>query len=547
MSAYAFPLLIKQLLVTPLAQATRAEIVYRDRVRLTYQGFRDRVGRLGSVVGRLGAGPGTRVAFMDWDSHRYLEAYFAVPMTGAVLMMVNVRLAPEQIAYTLDHSEAEILFTHTDFLPLLDKVGPLLPRLRHVVCLTDDGAVPEGHGFAGEYEALLAEGDPAHDFPDFDENTVATTFYTTGTVGQPKGVAFSHRQLVLHTLTCLGTMALSGLQGRMSREDVYMPLTPMFHVHGWGFPYVATLAGMKQVYPGRYAPDFLLQLIGREGVTFSHCVPTILHMLLSAPNAAATDLSRWKVLIGGSALPRGLALAAMRRGIDIAAGYGMSETCPVLSIAQLKGAMLDGTAPDDEGTVDIRIRTGLPVVLAQIRIVDEAMRDMPHDGVSAGEVVVRAPYLTQRYTKDEAGTAQLWRDGWLHTGDIGVIDGDGYLRIVDRVKDVIKTGGEWVSSLAIEDALSQHPGVSEAAVIGVADARWGERPLALVVPRPGEAVDEAALRAHLEARAASGAISRYAVPDRILLVEALEKTSVGKLDKKAMRARLPGTPPAAAG
>jgi fatty-acyl-CoA synthase len=469
---------------------------------------------------------------LDWDSHRYLECYFAVPMLGAVLMTANPRLAPEQLAYTLDHSGAEMLLVHPDFVPLVTQIRARLPKLRTLIALPDDGIMPAGFACAGEYEALLAGADPGFVFPEFDENTPATQFYTTGTTGLPKGVSFSHRQIVLHTLALMASCMLASRQGRLSRETVYLPLTPMFHVHAWGIPYLATLSGMKQVYPGRYAPATIAALFEREGATFSHCVPTILNMLLAAPEFAALDLSRWQVIIGGSALPRGLAEAARARGIDVYAGYGMSETCPVLSLAQIKPGLAD-----DEAALRVRTSAGLPSVLVELRVVDEAMNDLPHDGAHPGEVVARAPHLTQGYVDNAAASEALWAGGWLHTGDIGVIDADGYLRITDRAKDVIKSGGEWVSSLDLEDLISRHADVGEVAVIGVTDAKWGERPVALVVAKPGHDLDPESIRQFLLEHAARGEISRIAVPERIEIVAALDKTSVGKLDKKRLRAR----------
>src|SRR5574340_953732 len=265
MPAYAYPLLIKQLLLTPLANAPGQEIVYRDLSRCDYRTLRARIGRLGSA---LGVRPGQTVAVMDWDSHRYLECFFAIPMLGAVLLTVNTRLSPEQIAYTLNHARADVLLVHEDFLPLLESFCARLETVQRFVLLSD-AAVPDCPApFATDYETLLAGGDPEHIFPDFDENTRATTFYTTGTTGSPKGVYFSHRQLVLHTLAAAAAFGTAPVQGRFGRDDVYMPITPMFHVHAWGLPYVATMLGVKQVYPGRYQPDVLLQLIRREGVTF---------------------------------------------------------------------------------------------------------------------------------------------------------------------------------------------------------------------------------------------------------------------------------------
>lgn len=541
MTAYAFPLLIKQLLVTPIAQRSRNEIVYEDRVRLDYPTLIERIGRLGSALTQLGVTPGSTVAVLDWDSHRYLEAYFAVPMLGATLMKTNIRLSPEQIAYTLDHAEAQTLLVHVDFLPLIREIRAQLPHVKRFICLTDDGKVPSDLAWSGEYEALLAAADPAHAFPEFDENTRATLFYTTGTTGLPKGVSFSHRDLVLHSLTALATLSQAGTNARFSRNEVYMPLTPMFHAHAWGYPYIATLCGWKQVYPGRYEPSKLVNLFRKEGVTFSHCVPTVLHMVLSAPAAQDIDFSGWKVVIGGSALSRALCTQALARNIDICSGYGMSETCPLLSLGQIKTNMIDAIAAPQARTereVEVRVGAGMPVLLAQMKVVGADMQPVPVDGVSVGEVVVRAPYLTQGYLKNPDASSALWEGGWLHTGDIGRFDEDGYLHLVDRAKDVIKSGGEWISSIALEDAISQVAGVSEVAVIGVPDAKWGERPMALVVPSAGDAaLDADAVRNHLAALADAGTISKYAIPERILLVDQIDKTSVGKLDKKRLRER----------
>lgn len=528
--AHAYPLLIKQLLLMPLAVSPGQEIVYGDQVRFDYRTLHARIGQLAGLLTSLGVGHGDTVAVMDWDSNRYLEAYFAVPMIGAVLMMVNVRLAPEQIAYTLNHSGARVILANREFLPLLDAIDEQLPDLRTRILLDDaDGALPPG--FATEYEAGLRDAAPVIRFPDFDENARATVFYTTGTTGLPKGVYFSHRQLVLHSLAAMAALGGASRQGGLHRDDVYMPMTPMFHVHAWGLPYVATAMGIRQVYPGRYLPAKLLALIAREKVTFSHCVPTILHMLLEHPDAAQTDLEGWKVIIGGAALPRALAQRALARGVDIFGGYGMSETCPLLTIAQID---VDSVTDADE-VLSLRTKAGIPVPLVDLRIVDPDMGDVVHDGVATGEVVARAPWLTQGYLNDPDASAALWVGGYLHTGDIGNIDEGGYLRVTDRIKDVIKTGGEWISSLALEDIIALHPAVSEVAVIGIADAKWGERPLPLVVRLPGRDVSEAEIIELVAARSRSGDVSRYAIPERVSFVDAIERTSVGKINKKKLR------------
>ena len=528
--AAAYPLLIKQLLLTPLAVSPGQEIVYGDTVRYDYRTLHARIGQLAGLLTSLGVKHGDTVAVMDWDSNRYLEAYFAVPMIGAVLMMVNVRLAPEQIAYTLNHSGARVLLVNREFLPLLDGIDGQLPDLRTRILMEDThGPLPAG--FVAEYEAGLRDAAAASEYPDFDENTRATVFYTTGTTGLPKGVSFSHRQLVLHSLAGMAALGSAPSQGRLHRDDVYMPITPMFHVHAWGLPYVATLMGIKQVYPGRYLPANLLALIAREKVTFSHCVPTILHMLLEHPDAAQADLQGWKVIIGGAALPRALAQRALARGIDIFGGYGMSETCPLLTIAQID---VD-TVTDADEVLSLRTKAGLPVPLVDLRIVDPDMGDVVHDGVATGEVVARAPWLTQGYLHDPEASATLWARGYLHCADIGNFDVGGYLRVTDRSKDVIKSGGEWISSLALEDIIALHPAVSEVAVIGIADTKWGERPLPLVVRKPGKHVAEAEIIELVAARSRAGDISRYAIPERVDFVDAIERTSVGKINKKKLR------------
>jgi len=533
--AYQYPLLIKQLWHTPLQQAPDQEIVYRDMRRFTYRQLRERIGRLASSFARLGIVAGDTVGVLDWDSNRFLEAYFAVPMMGAVLQTVNVRLSPEQIAYTINHGGSSVLLVNDDFVPVLEGIRQQLPKVKTLI-LMSDRAVPQTGGltFAGEYEDLLLGASPDYSFPDFDENTLATTFYTTGTTGSPKGVYFSHRQLVLHSLAEMAFFGTAAKQGRFCRDDVYMPITPMFHVHAWGFPWTATLSGIKQVYPGRYDPALLVKLIKTEGVTFTHGVPTVLQMLLGAATAANTDLAGLKMVIGGSELPKALARQALALGVDVYAGYGMSESAPLLCLAQVKSADLTG---DLEKEVDIRTKAGISAPLVDIRLVDPDLNEVPHDGKTPGEVVVRAPWLTQGYIDNAEASEQLWAGGYLHTNDIGVIEPSGYLRIVDRIKDVIKTGGEWVSSLQIEDLISQCEGVLEAAVIGVKDDKWGERPLALVVrdPRAGGALSDREIKAHLKALADAGAISKYGIPDTILFVKALPKTSVGKSNKNELR------------
>lgn len=531
--AHQYPLTIRHLLDSAMSAAGRSRIVYRDQASFTYPQFRDRVGRLASVLDGLGARQGATIAVMDWDSHRYLEAYFAVPMLGAVLQTVNVRLPVEQLAYTLAHAEAEILICHRDFYPLLADMLPSLPAVRAVVGIGDGVDEPVPPFAAGEYEVLLASAPADYAFEDFDENAVATTFYTTGTTGLPKGVCFTHRQLVLHTLAVNAPFGVSAMNPGLGIDDVYMPLTPMFHVHAWGVPYVATMLGATQIYPGRYEPELICRLIATHRVTYSHCVPTILQMVFDAADRTGTDLSGWKVTIGGSALSRRLWDEGRRRGLHLHSGYGMSETCPTAAMARRRL----GDGDDEDAIGDAQTASGVPAPLVKARVVDDRMEDVPHDGATRGELVLRAPWLTPCYTGDADASDALWRGGWLHTQDVATIDEDGFIRIRDRLKDVIKTGGEWIDSIRLEELVATADGVAEAAVIAVTDARWGERPFAVVVALPDREISLDGLNRPVEAAIASGAITRYARLEGYAVAGGLPRTSVGKIDKKALRAR----------
>lgn len=530
--AYNYQLLIKRLLLSGVRYQPDQQIVYSDKLRYSYRTLNERIQRLANALSAAGIKAGDTVALLDWDSHRSLECFFAVPMLGAVLHTVNVRLSPEQIIYTMNHAEDDIVLVHDDFLPLLEQIHGELATVKGYVQLTESDAKATQLPLVGEYEALLAGAASHFEFPDFDENSVATLFYTTGTTGNPKGVYFTHRQLVLHTLNELGTFAGWEGQPLLRSNDVYMPITPMFHVHAWGVPYVATAMGVKQVYPGRYEPNLLVRLFREEGVTFSHCVPTILQMMLDCELGKQTDFTGWKMLLGGSALTLGLARQASEKGMLIHAGYGMSETCPLLTLTHLRAE--DLALPMDEQLPE-RIKTGVPIPLVDLRIVDGAGNDVPHDGVALGEIVVRTPWLTQGYLKEPEKGAELWDGGWLHTGDMASIDARGVVEIKDRIKDVIKTGGEWISSLELESLISQHTAVASVAVVGIPDEQWGERPLALVVCAPGECLDQRAIEVHLQQFVASGHINKWAIPRQIRFVADIPKTSVGKINKKLIR------------
>ncbi|QTA82225.1 Long-chain fatty acid-CoA ligase [Desulfonema limicola] len=532
---YNYPLIIKKILNTPLIYSPDQEIVYRDKLRYTYRDLNVRIQRLANGLETMGVKTGDTVAVFDYDSNRFLEAFFAIPMMGSVLQMVNWRLSAEQIIYTINHAEAKAVIINSDFLPIMENIREKLTTVKTVIVIPEDGSVPEtSFTIDAVYDEMLENASPEYNFPDLDENTKATTFYTTGTTGDPKGVHFTHRQLVLHTLSCSIAVGSYETIGRFRSNDVYMPITPMFHVHAWGIPYIATLLGVKQVYPGKYEPEMLLKLIVKENVTFSHCVPTILQMLTASPAVKQFDLSKWKVVIGGAKLSKGLAKAAKDMGFTVYTGYGMSETCPIISLSVPKYNMTD---LDEDQYLDVIVKTGLPVPLVEFEVVDPDGTPLPHDGVTAGEVIFRAPWLTNSYFKAPDKTQELWKNGWLHSGDVGHINKEGYLQITDRVKDVIKSGGEWVSSLDLENLMSQHEAVAESAAIGIPDEKWGERPMMIVVVKPeyeGKVTPED-FKKYMKAASEQGKLPKYGVPDRYEFAFEIPKTSVGKLDKKVMR------------
>ena len=511
-----YPLLIKQILTKSSVMSFSQEIVSNPNVRLNYHDFTGRLGRLANSLTAKGISEKMRVGVMDWDTHRYLEYFFAVPMMGAALHTINVRLSPKQVLYTINHAKPDLIIVHQDFMPLIEEIKS------DFECETV--IIPIGYG--EKYEEWISRSSTSFNFPEFDENRTATLFYTTGTTGDPKGVSYSHRQLVLHTLGLLAGFGVFSGNSGLHRDDVYMPLTPLFHVHGWGFPYAATMLGLRQVYPNRYDPETILRLIDSEAVTFSHCVPTVLSMLLDHPHSKKVNLSRWKVIIGGSALSKSLQRRASELGIRLHAAYGMSETCPFLTVADLSS-----TDPDTQS------QTGFSAPLVDLRVVTPDMHDVPNDGVTTGEIVVRAPWLTKGYMGNLKASNDLWSNGYLHTGDVGFIRENGSLQVTDRLKDVIKTGGEWISSLTLENIASSCSGIEEVAAIGIPNEKWGER-VVLVVKLLNNAVPDLIrqdllrkFREHVEL----GEISKWAIPDNIFYVEQLPKTSVGKLDKKVMR------------
>ena len=533
-----YPLTIGSLLKQTIHRRGTGEIVY-GKTRYAWPKLYDRVNGLAAGLADMGVRKGTRVAVVDIDTNRYLEAYYAIPMMGAVLHTVNVRLPPEQIAYTITHADDEIVMVRDEFIPLAAKIIPQLKTVKGAVTMSDSGATPSPPVPKTRFYDDLANSASHFEFPELDENTQASLFYTSGTTGLPKGVAFTHRQLVLHTLGIAAGLADSPVH--LSSSDVIMPLVPFFHVHGWGFPYLAGMWGMKVVLMGRYDPKNILEHLQREKVTTSDMVPTVLNLVLNHPDAPQYKeaLARWKVVIGGAALPKQLALAARRLGMTVMAGYGMSETGPVLTLGAPKDELLG--LPEEELLEGVLLQAGLPIPLVEMRVVDQSMKDVPRDGKTLGEIVARAPWMTEGYYKEKERSEALWAGGWLHTGDLAVMNQKGVVMIKDRLKDVVKSGGEWISTLLLEDLLMRHPSVLEAAVIGAADQKWGERPVAVVCLKAGKSATEAELKAHLDGFVDQGRIAKFWLPERIMIGgEPLPKTSTGKLDKKPLRDKYTG-------
>ena len=542
MAPYNFQLLLKFLLEHGVTWAPDQEIIYREQFRYTYQQMYRRVLKLTSALEGIGVGKGTVVGVMEWDSHRYLEMYFGIPGSGAVLHMINPRLAVENIVYTMQKAADEVLIFHEDFLPLIRQIRPYLDSVKKYILISDSGKMPDVEVVDAEYEEFLENASGLDELPDLDENSSATLAFTSGTTGNPKGVCFTHRQLVLQTLSGWSSAAILGNYNGLNKHDVYMPLTPMFHAHAWGVPYWATLYGLKQVYPGKYDPEQIVKLVVDEKVTFSHCVPTIVQMIVEAAETNALDFGGWKIITGGARLPKGLAISAHKWGIQLTGGYGLSESCPFIVLANLKPFMEEDWDTDQQ--LDVSVKTGVTMPLVKARVVTPEGKDVPADGQTTGEIVLRCPWLATGYHKDPENSQILWEGGWMHTGDVANIDEHGYLQIVDRLKDVIKSGGEWIVSMEIENMLSLHDDVKESALIGVPDEKWGERPLAIIVPHQdahGRITGEA-MKKHLMKFVDEGLIMKWAVPAHYVFLEELPRTTVGKMDKQELRTRYPTLP-----
>lgn len=495
----------------------------------TYAEVGDRVLRLCRVLTEeLGVKPGDRVATFGFNSARHLDLYYAVPLVGAVLHTVNVRLYDEQIAYIVDHADDQVVFADAEMLAVLGDAAARVDNIRHVVVLGEAAEVPTALGDVRSYDDLLAATEPlpAEALPDVDENAAAGLCYTSGTTGMPKGVLYSHRAQVLHAFG-VNMASVLGL----TEHDVVFPIVPMFHAFAWGLPYAAPFVGASLVLHGSDSdPAHLADLIARHRVTVTAGVPTIWKSLLPMARSGTADLSSLRLVgVGGSASPRALIEAYDDLGIDYLQIWGMTETGPVACVSRPRRGQ-DGL--DREAILDIKEKTGTIIPGLEARITGPTGEGLANDGKDVGELEVRGPWIASGYYESE--TPEKFNDGWLRTGDMAVMEPDGYFRIVDRAKDLVKSGGEWISSVELEGHLLAHPEVADAAVVGLPHPRWDERPVAVIVPEDPDApptLDD--LHTFLLER-----VAKWWLPDEVAYVDEIPKTSVGKLDKKVMRADL---------
>lgn len=499
--------------------------------RETYGEWAERTRRLGGVLDDLGISADGRVATFAWNTARHLELYFAAPCSGRVLHTLNIRLFPEQITYIVNHAEDEVIFVDKSLLGLLWPLVDTFTTVRHIVVMDDGkGELPADSGgrLLHDYEALLASASPV-EWNITDENQAASMCYTSGTTGNPKGVVYSHRSTWLHTMAAMMADGLGACE-----RDTILPVVPMFHANAWGLAHVGVASGANLVMPGPdLSPKAIVNLIESERVTIAAGVPTIWMGVLNEIDGRDVSSLR-SIPCGGSAVPKHLSEAYREKiGIPILQAWGMTETSPLASAAKVKSTML--SLSEDE-QADYRATIGLPAFGIQARIADqETGEELPWDGETSGELQVAGPWVAKEYYNDSRSPESFTADGWLKTGDVVTIDGEGFMRIVDRTKDVVKSGGEWISSVELENEIMAHPAVAEAAVIGVKHPKWSEHPLACVVVKPGETLTREDVLAFLDGR-----VAKWWLPDDVVFIDEVPKTSVGKFSKRDLREQFAG-------
>jgi fatty-acyl-CoA synthase len=524
-----YPLTVQHMLWRTARLFNRKDIVTRREEglhRYHYDDLTRRVHQLANVLRRLGVQPGDRVATLAWNNYRHLELYYAIPCYGAVLHTLNLRLFPDQLEFTIRDAGDSVLFVDKTLIPMLNQVAGKIPSVRRIVVLSDGGPLPPNDlGELLDYETLMGAETPDFAWTRLDEWSAAGMCYTSGTTGNPKGVVYSHRSQFLHAMAVLQKDALG-----LSERETILPVVPMFHANSWGIPYAAGLAGCKILFPDRWMGDgqVLLDLAESEEATILAGVPTIWISLLGTIQKTGRRLPKvHTVICGGSAIPRSLMEGMDAVGLRMLHAWGMTETSPIGSAAGVRSWI-----PEDE-EMTARLSQGVPAPGVEIRIVDLATgEELPWDGVAFGEIQCRGPWIASGYHND-ADPGKITEDGWFRTGDVATMSPDGYITIVDRTKDVIKSGGEWISSVELEGAIMAHPKVMEAAVIGLYHSKWQERPVAYVVPRPEHRDDVSAdeIREFLATK-----VARWWLPDEIRFIDEIPKTSTLKFDKKALRA-----------
>jgi fatty-acyl-CoA synthase len=494
--------------------------------RYTYADFAARTKKLAGLLDSFGLGKGERVATFAWNSHRHLEVYWAAPLSGRVLHTLNIRLSPSDLVYIINHAADSVIFADASVYPILAGIRDKLPTVKKIVIMRDtpDAAVPDG---LDEYETLLAAATPVTSWPALDERDAAGMCYTSGTTGHPKGVVYTHRAMYLH---CLAQSMTD--QFGICESDVVLHVVPMFHANSWCVPFTGTMVGCTHVFAGpNPQPRDIAEMVQRERVTFTGAVPTVWIAVKDLCEKEGFDISSLRTIaIGGSAAPRHLQEAFEKQfDVVMSHAWGMTEMTPLGTINRLKSYMHDW---DYEQQLDVRVRVGYASVGVDIRIVDEEGRKLPWDGTTMGELQVRGPWVLKSYYDNPASADRFTSDGWFRTGDVATIDAEGYVQITDRTKDLIKSGGEWISSVDVENLIMAHPKVLEAAVIAVPHPKWIERPMACVVPRPGATLAPDEIMEFLKPQ-----LAKWALPDEVRLIDAVPKTSVGKFDKKVLRER----------